>query len=110
MSALVAEPAGVTTAMRPLLAPDGTTVVTCVEELTTKLADVPSKATLEVSSRFVPLITTSVPTGPLCGEKEPIVGDPAGVTVKLLELVADPFPLVTVIAPVVADDGTAALI
>ena len=63
----------------------------CVAESTTKFADVPSKATLDVSCRFVPLMTTSVPTGPLCGEKESIVGDPAGVTVKLLELVADPF-------------------
>ena len=109
-SALVAVPVGVTTAICPLVAPDGTTAVTCVEELTTKLADVPSKATVEVSWRFVPLITTWVPTVPLVGEKDPIVGDPLGVTVKLLALVADPLPFVTVIEPVVADDGTVAVI
>lgn len=110
VSALVALPSGVTTAICPLVAPDGTTAVTCVAEFTTKLADVPSKATVDVCWRFVPLITTWVPTGPLVGEKDPIVGDPLGVTVKLLALVADPFPLVTVMVPVVADGGTVAVI
>lgn len=46
--ALVAVPEGVTTAMGPVVAPEGTTAVTCVDELTTKLADVPSNATVEV--------------------------------------------------------------
>jgi hypothetical protein len=63
-----------------------------------------------VSCRFEPLISTSVPTGPLVGEKDEIVGDPLGVTVKLLALVADPFPFVTVMAPVVAPAGTVAVI
>ena len=56
--------------------------------------------------KFVPLIVTVDPTGPLAGLKLLIVG--AGVvTVKLPLLVAVCVPTFTVIAPVVAPVGTA---
>ena len=58
--------------------------------------------------KFVPLIVTLVPTGPLTGEKLVIVGD--GITVKLVALVAVPPGVTTVIAPDEAPLGTVALI
>jgi hypothetical protein len=60
--------------------------------------------------KFVPLIVTLVPTGPLEGEKEVIVGAGALVTVKLVELVAVPPAVVTVSGPVVAPLGNVAVI
>src|SRR5439155_18289243 len=58
--------------------------------------------------QLVPLIVTLVPTGPLVGVKLEIVG---GFTlVKLPELVAVPRGVVTLIGPLVAPDGTVAVI
>jgi hypothetical protein len=61
--------------------------------------------------KFVPLIDTLVPTGPLVGLNDVTVGGfpPPPVTVKLVELVPVPFPVVTAIGPVVAPPGTVAL-
>ena len=56
--------------------------------------------------KFVPLIVTLVPTGPLVGAKLVIVG--AGMTVKLVALVAVPPGVVTLTGPVVAPVGTLA--
>jgi hypothetical protein len=56
--------------------------------------------------KAVPLIVTPVPTGPLAGVKDEIVG--AGMTVKLEALVAVPPGVVTLTGPVVAAPGTAA--
>ena len=56
--------------------------------------------------KFVPLIVTLVPAGPLAGVKLVIVG--ALDTVKLLALVAVPPGVVTLIGPVVAPAGTVA--
>ena len=56
--------------------------------------------------KFVPLIVTLVPTGPLVGEKLVMVG--GLVTVKLLLLVAVPSGVVTLTGPVVAPAGTVA--
>ncbi len=58
----------------------------------------------------VPLITTVVPTGPLVGVKDEIVGAPGDVTSKLVELVAVPPAVVTAIGPDVALLGTVAVI
>src|SRR5947209_18903145 len=52
------------------------------------------------------MIVTAVPFDPLVGEKESIFGS----TVKLVELVALPTVLVTLIGPLVAPLGTLALI
>jgi len=54
--------------------------------------------------------STEVPTGPLVGWNEVIVGTGEAVTVKLVALVAVPSGFVTEIAPVVAPAGTVAVI
>ena len=69
-----------------------------------KVALTPLNVIAVAPVKFVPVITTLVPTGPLAGEKPVIVG--AGITVKPLALVAVPPGVVTVIAPVVAPEGT----
>jgi len=71
-----------------------------------KLAPTPLNATAVAPLKFVPLIVTLVPTGPLVGAKLVIVG--AGTTVKLLALVAVPPAVVTLTGPVVAPVGTVA--
>lgn len=66
--------------------------------------------TAVVLSKFVPVMITAVPTGPVMGLNEVTVGTVLNVTVKLLKLVAVPIPLVTVMRPVVAFGGTIAVI
>src|SRR5262245_33554519 len=105
---LVAIPPGVVTEMGPVVAPVGTAAVICVAESTVKLAFVPLNLTELAPVRFVPVMTTLVPTGPLVGVKLLIVGEP--ITVKLLALVAVPPGVVTEIGPVVAPVGTVAVI
>ena len=72
------------------------------------VALVPLKVTEVAPVRFVPVMTTLVPTGPLVGLKLVIVGEL--MTVKLLALGAVPPGAVTAIAPVVAPAGTVAVI
>src|SRR5207247_8159883 len=84
---LVAVPPEVVTLIGPLVAPLGTVAEIVVAEVTVKfVALVPLKRTAEAPVKFVPLICTVVPTGPLVGEKLLIVGGLA-VTVKLPVLV-----------------------
>ncbi|MFZ0747964.1 MAG: hypothetical protein WAM70_01295, partial [Pyrinomonadaceae bacterium] len=61
-----------------------------------------------IGSKFVPVIVTAVPAGPIVGVKPEIEGAPVVLapTVKEVLLVADPFGEVTAIGPVVAPDGT----
>ena len=66
----------------------------------------PLNVTAVAPVKFVPLIVTLVPTGPLVGVKLVIVG--AGITVKLFVLVAVPPDVVTLSGPVVAPGGTVA--
>ena len=56
--------------------------------------------------KFVPLIVTLVPAGPLLGAKLVIVGGLS--TVKLLALLAVPPGVVTLIGPLEAPAGTVA--
>ena len=77
-----------------------------VAEVTVKLALTPLNLTAVAPVKFVPLIVTLVPTGPLVGVKPAIVG--AGITVKLFVLVAVPPGVVTLSGPVVAPAGTVA--
>ena len=72
-----------------------------------KTAAVPLNCTAVAPLKFVPLIVTLVPAGPLVGVKLAIVGALA-LTVKLLVLVAVPPGVVTLSGPVVAPAGTAA--
>src|SRR4029453_3782448 len=71
--------------------------------------DEPLKRTAVAPVKFVPLIWTEVPTGPLVGLNDVIVGAPVAVTVKFVELGAGPLGVVTEMGPVVAPEGTVAL-
>ena len=77
-----------------------------MSEVTLKLALLPLNVTAVAPVKFVPLIVTLVPTGPLAGVTLVIVG--AGITVKLVALVAVPPGVVTRTGPVVAPVGTVA--
>src|SRR5256885_13275473 len=69
LPALFAVPPEVVTLIGPLVAPAGTVAVIAVAELTVKLALVPLNSTALAPVKFVPLIVTLVPTGPLAGVK-----------------------------------------
>ena len=71
-----------------------------------KLALTPLNLTAVAPVKVVPLIVTLVPTAPLVGVKPVIVG--AGMTVKLVALVAVPPGVMTLTGPVVAPVGTVA--
>jgi hypothetical protein len=71
-----------------------------------KLALTALNVTAVAPMKFVPLIVTLVPTGPLVGVKPVIVG--AVTTVNALALVAVPPGVVTLSGPVVAPAGTVA--
>src|SRR5205807_40164 len=106
--ALVAVPPGVVTLTGPVVAPAGTVARIAVSEVTVKVALTPLNDTAVAPVKFVPLIVTLVPTGPLVGVKLAIVG---GVTtVNELALVAVPPGVVTLSGPVVAPAGTVAWI
>jgi hypothetical protein len=65
----------VTTLILPLVAPVGTVAVIWVDEFTVKLvAFVVLNRTAVAPVKFVPVMTTVVPTGPLVGLKDVTVG------------------------------------
>jgi hypothetical protein len=105
---LVAVPLGVVTVIFPVVAPEGTVAVILLAELMVNVALVPLNFTKVAPVKFVPLIVTEVPTGPLVGLNPEIVGPP--VTVNVAELVSVPPGVVTLIFPVVAPEGTFAVI
>jgi hypothetical protein len=78
-----------------------------VLDVTVKDVAVPLNATAVAPVKFVPLIVTLVPAGPLVGVKPVMVGALA-LTVKVLALVAVPPGVVALIGPVVAPAGTVA--
>src|SRR5437660_5902393 len=106
--ALVAVPPGVVTLSGPVVAPAGTVARIAVSEVTVKVALTPLNDTDVAPVKFVPLIVTLVPTGPLVGVKLAIVG--GLTTVNELALVAVPPGVVTLSGPVVAPAGTVAWI
>ena len=71
-------------------------------ETTENAAGVPLKVTLVAPVKLYPVMVTAVPTDPLVGENDMILG----FTVKAVELVTLPTVLVKVIRPVVAPTGT----
>lgn len=73
-----------------------------------KAALVPLNATELAPVNAVPVIVTDAPTPPLLGVKPVIVG--AGMNVKFVELCAVPPGVVTEMGPVLAPDGTVAVI
>jgi len=110
---LVAVPDGVVTVMGPVPAPLGTVARIDVSEATENVGAVtPLNVTLPAPVKCVPVIDTLVPTGPLVGVNEEIVGAAGGVvvTVKAIVLVPVPPLVVTAIGPVVASLGTVAVI
>src|SRR5207247_652506 len=108
--ALVAAPPDVVTVSGPVVAPAGTVAWITVVDVTVKVvALVPLKLTAVTPVKFVPLMVTFAPTGPLVGVKSVIVGALAE-TVKVLALVAVPPDVVTLSGPVVAPAGTVAWI
>jgi len=78
-----------------------------VADVTAKLAAAPLNLTAVAPVKFVPLIVTLVPAGPVAGVKVVIVGALA-VTVKLVALVAVPPDVVTLSGPLAAPAGTVA--
>ena len=104
---LVAVPPGVVTVIDPVVAPAGTVAWIAVAEFTVKLAFTLLNRTAVAPVKFVPLMVTLVPTGPLAGVKLVIEG---GVIVNAVLLVAVPAGVVTRMGPVVAPAGTVAWI
>ena len=72
--ALVAVPPGVMTLTVPVVAPAGTVAWIAVAEFTMNVAPTPLNRTAVAPLKFVPLIVTLNPTGPLAGVKLVIVG------------------------------------
>ena len=109
--ALVAVPPGVVTAIGPVVAPVGTVAVIWVSEFTVNVvAAMPPNVTALAPVKPVPVITTEVPTAPLVGLNDVMVGTGDGVTSKLVALVPVPSVSVTAMAPSVALAGTVAVI
>jgi len=79
---LVPVPAGVVTAIGPVVAPPGTVAVIWVAESTVKPAAAPWKVTSVAPVKFTPVIVTLTPTCPLGGVKELMAG--AGTTVTVV--------------------------
>ena len=71
---LVAVPPGVVTLIVPLAALVGTDAVIEVDEPTLNVAEVLLNVTTVAPVKFVPVIVTDVPTGPLVGAKLEILG------------------------------------
>ena len=108
--ALVPVPVGVVTEIGPVVAPAGTVALMCVLLVTVNVvAETPLNFTAVAPVKLVPVIVTDVPTGPLAGVNEVIVGAPVTVTVKLVALVAVPPAVVMEMGPVVAPVGTVAV-
>jgi len=108
LAEVVAVPIGVVTLIVPVVAPFGTDVEICVSEFTVNCADVPWKATAVDPVNPDPEIVMPIPTAPLVGVKELMTRGP--ITVKLLALVPVPAVAVTLMGPVVALEGTPAVI
>ena len=101
----VATPLGVVTLILPVVAPLGTVAVTFVALFTVKEAAVPLNATAIAPVKFVPVMLTDVPTCPLVGVKEEMIGVEAEVTVNVVAEVAVPPAVVTENFPVLAPVG-----
>ena len=92
------------------MAPAGTVVVIVVAELARTVVAVPLNFTVllaGIGSKNVPTIVTFVPTGPLTGVTDDMVG---GMTVNKVALVAVWPTAVTLMGPVVADGGIVVVI
>ena len=94
--ALVAVPPRVVTLIGPVVAPEGTMAVRLVAEAEVTVAVTPLNLTsflLATGSKFVPVIVTAVPGGPLLGVKLVMVG--AATVVNWLAKAVSGFPAVS---------------
>src|SRR5436309_5452913 len=106
--ALVAVPPDVVTLSGPVVAPAGTVAWIAVVDVTVKVvALVPLNRTAVTPVKFVPLMVTFAPTGPLGGEKLVMVGALADRSEER-RVGDDPPDVVTPSGPVVAPAGTVA--
>jgi hypothetical protein len=97
------------TVIGPVVAPVGTVVTICVALFVVIDAVVPLNFTDVAPVRFVPVMVTEVPTGPVGGVNDVMVGlAQLPPTAKLPPLWADVTLLVTVSVPLTAAAGTAA--
>src|SRR5258708_4923757 len=109
LAALTPEPLVLVTLIGPVVAPAGTVAVICDEEFTTGPAEgAPLKATAVTLTKLAPVMTTLLPIPPLLGLKPLITG--IVVTVKSEALWDVRLGVVTEIFPVVAPEGTVAVI
>lgn len=106
--ALVAVPFAVITVITPLLVPAGATAVIEVSLFTVKLAAfTPLNFTAVAPVKLVPVIVTLLPTKPVAGLNEAMVGT---TTVKLVAETAQPPGVSTRMTPVLAPAGTVTVI
>ena len=106
---LVAVHAGVVTVILPVVAPEGTVAVTEVAVLVVNVAVIPLNLTAVTPVRFVPVMVTLVPTLPLVGVNDVMVGRrDHGEVGRAVRRAAT--AVVTWIGPVVAPVGTVAVI
>jgi hypothetical protein len=77
LATLVPVPAGFVTVILPVVAPVGTVALIDVDELMVNAAETPLKFTALAVSKLVPVILTTVPTGPELTSELVIVGAPA---------------------------------
>ena len=93
----------------PVVAPTGTVAVMEVAETTLNVvAAMVLNFTAVAPVRFVPVIVTTVPTGPVAGVKVVMAGAGITVIVKTAVLIAVPSGVVMLILPVAAPEGTVA--
>jgi hypothetical protein len=104
---LVVVPDAVVSWIFPVVASDGTVVVTCASDWKLNVAEVPLNLTPLTPVNPLPVMVTAVPGGPVEGENPLIVGF-AGTT-KSVVLVPVAPDAVTTILPVVAPIGTVAV-
>jgi hypothetical protein len=98
----------VVTLIGPVVAPVGTVVTICVAVFVVIDAVVPLNFTEVAPVRFVPVMVTEVPTGPVVGVNDVMVGlAQLPPTVKLVLSFEVPLAFVTVTVPVTAPVGTA---
>ena len=109
---MVADPAGVASAIRPVVAPNGTVAPKDVAVAVFVWPSVTLKVSLSLAgvvSKFVPVIVTLDDCAAIVGEKLVMLGVVLAITKNDDALVAEPLGVVTASGPVVAPAGTVAM-
>ena len=92
---LTAVPVALVTEITPDVPVPTVAVIVVGETTVNEVAAVPPKVTEVVPVKFVPAIVTTVPAGPLAGEKLVMVGNAGAVTVKSALLTCVQWPLLS---------------